>query len=291
MGAEVAAPSLAVESGRICAVAGQTQRQMRAWAAAYPGLYSAKAFDPALYSTLALATAFSGPWLDAGQQRMANRVTLWCFGLDWLVDYVATTPGEAREIADRCLAVAGGAAPQEGDELTAFLAEIRDELAAAEGYGVLAGVWRDELRRMLAAMVRECEWKAGEAATPTFEEYLRNADNLGFSFVFAAHWTATEPAPADVPATRAASWAVQRVIRLLNDLATYERDVSWGDLNALMLGVDRAEVGERVTVLAGAARDLIRPLRGEQPRVAGYLERQMEFCMGFYGVTDYWGSL
>jgi Terpene synthase family 2, C-terminal metal binding len=291
MGAEVAAPSLAVESGRICAVAGQTQRQMRGWAAAYPGLYSAKAFDPALYSTLALATAFSGPWLDAGQQRMANRVTLWCFGLDWLVDYVATTPGEARGIADRCTAVAGGAAPPEGDELTAFLAEIRDELAAAEGYGVLSGVWRDELRRMLAAMVRECEWKAGEAATPTFEEYLGNADNLGFSFVFAAHWTATEPTPADVPATRAASWAVQRVIRLLNDLATYERDVSWGDLNALMLGVDRAEVGERVTALAGAARHLIRPLRGEQPRVADYLERQMEFCMGFYGVTDYWGSL
>mgnify|MGYP006198488195 CR=1 FL=1 len=30
---------------------------------------------------------------------------------------------------------------------------------------------------------------------------------------------------------------------------------------------------------------------GEQPRVAGYLERQMEFCVGFYVVTDYWGSL
>jgi hypothetical protein len=283
----------AVESGRICAVAGQTQREMRAWAAQYPGLYSAKAFDPALYSTLALATAFSGPWLDPGQQRIANRVTLWCFGLDWLVDYVAATPDEARQIADRCLAVAGGAPAPEGDELTAFLAEIRDELAAAEGYRVLGDVWRDELRRMLAAMVRECEWKAGAAPTPTFEEYLGNADNLGFSFVFAAHWAATGPvpAPADVPPTRAASWAVQRVIRLLNDLATYHRDVSWGDLNALMLGVSRAEVGERVTALADAARDLIRPLRDGQPGVAGYLERQMEFCVGFYGVTDYWGSL
>jgi hypothetical protein len=282
-----------MESGRICAIAGQTQRQMRAWAAAYPSLYSAKAFDPALYSTLALATAFSGPWLSADQQRTANRVTLWCFGLDWLVDYVATTPGEAREIADRCLAVAGGEAPSEGDELTAFLADIRDELAAAEAHGVLGEVWRDELRRMLGAMVRECEWKAGLAAAPTFDEYLGNADNLGFSFVFAAQWLATSavPAPDEVAATRLASWAVQRVIRLLNDLATYERDVSWGDLNALMLGVDRAEVGERVTALAGAARDLIRPLRGGQPRVAGYLERQMEFCMGFYGVTDYWGSL
>lgn len=265
---------------------------MREWAAQYPTLFSAKPFDAALFSTLALATAFSGPWLDSGRQRMANRTTLWCFGLDWLMDYVAADRAEATRIAERCLAVADGAAPADGDELTVFLADIRAELAGAAAGPVLGPIWRDELRRMLAAMVREHDWKADGASPPTFEEYLDNADNLGFSFVFAAHWTFTGPPPAatDVPAVRAASWAVQRVVRLLNDLATYERDVRWGDLNALLLGPSRTDVSQRVKVLAAEARDLTGALRDSQPALAEYLERQMDFCAGFYGVTDFWGA-
>lgn len=278
------------ESGRICAVAGQSQREMAAWAAAYPKLFAAKAFDAATISTLALATAFSGPWLDAGQQRMANRVTMWCFGLDWLVDYVAATPREARAVARRCLAVAAGGPPAGGEELELALADIRAELAAAPGYAELGPVWLDELRRMLAAMVRECEWKA-DGGLPTIDEYLTNADNLGLSFVFAAHWAFTQERPGPVAAVRAASWAVQRVLRLVNDLGTYDRDLSWGDLNALMLGVDREQVRDRITALTAEARALLAPVRAGEPRLADYLERQMEFCVGFYGVTDYWGSL
>jgi hypothetical protein len=283
----------ATESGRICAVAGQTQREMRRWAEAYPALFSAKPFDAALYSTLALATAFSGPSLDSGQQRMANRATLWCFALDWQVDYVANSAVEAATVARRCLAVAGGAAPEPDDELTALLAEIRDELAAAKAYAVLGPIWRDELRRMLDAMVREHQWKGVEGARPSLEDYLANADNLGFSFVFVAHWIHTGPPPSavDIADVRLASWAVQRVIRLLNDLATYERDVQWGDLNALMLGPDRTEVGQRAVALAGEARGLIDAVRDRQPALADYMERQMEFCVGFYGVADYWGGL
>ncbi|WP_232071983.1 terpene synthase family protein [Phytohabitans flavus] len=274
-------------------MAGQTQREMRRWAEAYPGLFAAKPFDDALYSTLALAMAFSGPTLDSGQQRMANRATLWCFALDWQVDYVASSAEEAAAIARRCMAAAGGADPDPDDELTAFLAEVRDELAGADAYPVLGPVWREELRRMLDAMVREHQWKAAGVARPSFEEYLDNADNLGFSFVFVAHWihTSQPPSAVDIDDVRLASWAVQRVIRLLNDLATYDRDVKWGDLNALMLGPDRTAVGQHVRVLADEARRLIAPLRDRQPALADYLERQMEFCVGFYGVTDYWGAL
>jgi hypothetical protein len=282
----------AVASGRICALAGQSQREMLQWAEAYPALYSAKPFDPALFSTLALATAFSGPWLDATEQRMANRVTLWCFGLDWLVDYVATARTEVVGIVERCLAVAAGHPPVPGDDLTRFLADIRTELAAAEAYPALGAVWHDELRRMLDAMVLEYDWKAS-AIRPSFAEYLQNADNLGFSFVFASQWiaTASQNSDVDVPGVRAASWAVQRVIRLLNDLATYDRDVRWGDLNALLLGPTRTEVAQRVAALATEARRLADELRNGQPDLADYLVRQMEFCMGFYGVTDYWGEL
>jgi Terpene synthase family 2, C-terminal metal binding len=276
----------ALESGTICAVAGQGQRQLRRWAAAYPGLYSAEAFDPALYASVALAAAFGGPGYSADDLRMANRACLWSFGLDWLVDYAATSEEEVRDIARRCMDVVDGAAPD--DELTGFLAEIRDELVVMPSFPVLGPVWRDELHRMLEGMALEWTWKAGDR--PTFDEYLGNADNHGYSFVFAAHWLATTEQPLAIDEVREASWAVQRVMRLLNDLGTYERDLKWGDLNGLMLGVDRPGVEQRVAELAERVRELTGRLQGVDPRLAAYLERQMDFCAGFYGVTDFWGA-
>jgi hypothetical protein len=279
----------ALEAGAICAVAGKAQREMREWASVYPRLFTSEAFDPALYSTLALATAFSGPWYTAGELRMANKTCLWCFGLDWLIDYAATSQDEVRDIVGRCLAVADGGAPAEGDDLARMLADLRDELATAPSFPVLGEVWRDELRRMLDAMALEWEWKAGDR--PSFEEYLANADNLGFSFVFTAHWIATSAAPpGDAEGVRAASREVQRVIRLLNDLGTYERDLKWGDLNALMLDVGRDQVDRRITELAAGFRTLARALGEDDRRAALYMERQMDFCVGFYGITDFWGA-
>ncbi|GIH73848.1 terpene synthase family protein [Planobispora longispora] len=281
----------ATRSGMICAGAGRAQRDMREWAETYPGLFSAKPFDAALYSTLSLAMAFSGPWFTPGQLRLANKTSLWAFGLDWLVDYVATSRAEVADIARRCLETASGAPPVPGDDLTRMLADIRDELAASPAYGELGPVWRDELERMLGGMLAEWDWKS-EKVTPTFEEYLGNADNLGFSFAFAAHWihvTADGPV-ADAGRTREASWAVQRVIRLLNDLGTYERDLAWGDLNALLL-LDRAGVERRIADLAARSRELLAPLGETCPELAGYMERQMDFCAGFYQVGDYWGTL
>lgn len=145
----------ALEAGTICAVAGQAQRQMRAWAAEHPALYDAKAFDPALFSTLALAAGGGG----------------------------------------------------------------------------------------------------------------------------------------NAPAVRAASRAVQRVVRLLNDLGTYERDVQWGDMNGLLLDRSRAEVEERIGELTSEARTLLHDVAEDVPELARYMERQMDFCAGFYGVTDFWGTL
>ncbi|GLW12400.1 hypothetical protein Misp01_75280 [Microtetraspora sp. NBRC 13810] len=280
----------AAQSGVVCATAGRLQRDMRERAAAYPALFDAKPFDAALYSTVSLAMAFSGPLMPARELGTACRVTLWCFGLDWLVDYVATSREEVDDVVRRCLPVAEGGPPVPGDDLTRFLADLRDDLAGAPAFAGLREVWLDELRRMLAGMTREWEWKTA-SAKPSLDEYLANADNLGFSFVLASHWIATGEPPGDeVARVREASWAVQRVIRLLNDVASYERDLSWGDLNALML-VSREDLERRLTTLAAEARELLGPLREDQPRLADYMERQMDFCAGFYQVTDYWGTL
>jgi Terpene synthase family 2, C-terminal metal binding len=282
----------AMESGRICAVAGQSQRHMEEWSGAYPGLFSAKPFDAALHSTVSMAMAFSGPWLTAEQLKMANKACLWAFGLDWLVDYVHTSSAEVRDLARRCLAVADGAEPDDGDDLARMLRDIRDELAPAPAFRELGAVWRDELQRMLEAMVREWDWKTSRV-TPTLEEYLANADNHGFSFVFTCHWihSGGPGAAAGLDRTREASGAVQRVMRLLNDLSSYDRDVSWGDVNALLLGATHRELTQRVAVLAGEARELIGAVRDTDRGLADYLERQMDFCAGFYQVGEYWGRL
>ncbi|MFG1998837.1 hypothetical protein ACGFNU_06775 [Spirillospora sp. NPDC048911] len=305
----------AAEAGAICAVAGQSQRQMREWASAYPALYAVSPFDPALFSTLSLAAAFSGPGLTADQLRMANRVCLWCFGLDWLVDYVFTTEEQISALVQRCQSVVDGTLTSAGaarppapeptptlnddsaaalDDLELFLIDIRRELAAAPAFTDLGDVWRAEFRLMVEAMAREWRWKAdrdgGMGRGPTFDEYLANADNLGFSFVLASHWIANGGG-GDIDGVRTASRAVQRVIRLLNDLGTYDRDIRWGDLNGLLLDRTRSEVERQVIVLAEHARAAIQDIRHECPALASYMERQMDFCAGFYGSADFWGAL
>lgn len=295
---DVAARLSAVESGRVSAVAGQAQRDLQRCAASYGDLFAAKPFDPALYSTIALANAFCAPWLGAHELRIANRASLWAFGLDWQVDYLAKSAEEVRQVIRRCVSVADGTPPAEEDMLARFLADILAELAAAPAFPELEPVWRRELDRMLAAMAREWEWQAmrssgDESRLPTFDEYLENADNICFSFVFVSHWILTSGSPPIAHATDivAAGRLVQQVIRLLNDLGTYDRDITWGDLNPLMLGVSRDDVLARIAELVAASRPVLRDLHEPHPRLAAFLDRYIGFNTGFYGLTDYWGEL
>jgi len=280
------------EWGRLCAVAGHAQRDLADCAGRYRGLFAARPFDPGLFATLAFACAYGAAWLPPDRLRVATRTCLWCFGLDWLVDYKARSRAEVRGVVDACLAVADGGDPAPGDDLARFLADLRDELADRPDFAALRPIWRDELRRMLEAMAREWDWRADpHRPSPTFEEYLANADNLGFSFAFATHLclTGTAYTALDLAELRAAGRAVQRVIRLLNDLGTYERDVSWGDLNVLLLGNTRAQVSAHVAALTDRCGELIGPLRARHPELTGYLSRQLGFNQGFYRISDYWG--
>jgi hypothetical protein len=296
-GTDVTGALPAIECGRISAGAGEAQRDLQDRASAYPELFPSNPFDPALFSTVALANAFCAPWLTARELRIANRASLWAFALDWLIDYLATSRAEVDDIVGRCIAVANGAPPTDDDHLGRFLAELRADLAAAPAFELLRPIWIEELRLMLEAMAREWDWQAtragGGTALPTFEEYLDNSDNICFSFVFVSHWILNSPPPpvAGVAHVRAAGREVQRVIRLLNDLGTYQRDVNWGDLNPLMLDVTREDVERRIAVLVGQCRELLRPVRADHPRLAEFLDRYIGFNAGFYRLTDYWGTL
>jgi terpene synthase-like protein len=289
--------SAAMEQGRTCALAADCQRDLQKCVQDYPDLFPPSPFDPRLLSGVSLANAFGSPWATAEQLRIANRSSLWVFAADWLVDYVAESMMEVQHIVRGCLAVADRPAAAPDSPLARFLAEIRDELAAVPAFAESQSIWRDQLERYLSAMAREWRWKMATdegdgVARPTLDEYVDNSDNFGSSFVNVSHWILTgDPETLrHLEELREASGAVQRVLRLLNDLASHGRDIAWGDLNALLLGASRAEVNERIAATVGHFRDLIDPLRGDCPQVAVYLERQIGYSMGFYGATDYWGQ-
>jgi hypothetical protein len=285
----------ATEHGRICALAMAGQRDLLRCAHEHPELFPPRPFDPAVFSGVALATAFGAPWCDAASLRVANRAAAYVFALDWRIDTLAGGPADLDGLLDRCLAVAGGAAPGADDPLGRLLVEIRDDVLAAAPAPARAA-WREELRRMVTAMLREHGWKTaaatGTAPLPDLGDYLDNADNFGSSFVNVSHWVHLgDPGTLDRLAglTRAGR-QVQRLLRLVNDLGTYQRDVEWGDLNALLLGVDHDQVRAHVDALLARCGTLVDALRADCPTEAEYLTRQIGFSSGFYRVGDFWGA-
>lgn len=282
--------AVASEQGRICALAARGQRDLRRCVRAYPGLFPNPPVDDTMLSALALSTAFIAPWCSAEQLRVANRASLWVTAEDWQIDRVATSDEAVRAIVSACRAVVDGAAPDVDCALGQLLAEIRDEIATGAGFTEWRPLWREEAHRMLTADTREWEWRQS-AQPPSFAEYLDNADNYGASFVNVSHWIVTGDAHtrSHFPELIAASREVQRILRLSNDLASYERDIRSGDLNALLL-VDREEVSRQLRDRINVCQDHLRTLEVTCPREALYLAREAGFTTGFYHGTDYWGD-
>ncbi|MGI5145097.1 terpene synthase family protein [Plantactinospora sp. CA-294935] len=290
----------AADHGRICALAVRLERDLHLVGSSHEDLFSGRPFDSGLFSSIAMSIAFTAPEYTAEQLRLTTRTLLWVFAADWQIDYLAQAADDVRKIAADCLAVADGAPPSDGHPLARMLAEIRDELAVAPAFATLRSAWRDELQRMFAAVAREWEWKSARAAAapdalaaPTLDEYLGNSDNLACSLVNVSLWiyAGDQDCLDHLADLMVASREVQRVLRLVNDLATYRRDLQWGDLNALMLVDDPAEVTDRLAALIEGCHEIIRPLETTCPRQARYLKRQIAFTSGFYQVSDFWGSL
>ncbi|MCP9969640.1 terpene synthase family protein [Actinomadura madurae] len=284
--------------GAVLAQAVRAARDLAACAEAYPDVFAVKPIDGTLFTAVACANAFGSPELSAARLRIANRTSLWIFGLDWLVDHVATTREEIDDLNRRCLAVADGRDPAPGDGLARFLADIRDEVAASPAFAGLRDDWRGQLVRLLEAGAREVEWKASassgdRSALPSFEDYLDNADNYGSAWVNISHWIVNGDAAtlANADRLQVISREVQKILRLLNDLATLERDKAWNDLNAQLLGADAGTLAARIEEIVRHCDTLLEPLRGECPAAVDYLERQIGYSTGFYGTSDYWGSL
>ncbi|NRQ37853.1 terpene synthase [Nonomuraea sp. NN258] len=274
----------AFELGRTCAIAAECGRDLRRCAQMYGGLFPRAAFGTELYQTLTLNAAFSAPWASADRLKVFTRTSLWVLAVDWLIDHAATTREQVTRLTRECLAVADGAVPRAA--ATRFLADLRDELATVKDFDDLRWLWRDQLARMLAGMARAWVWRDTGAA-PTLARYLDNADSRGSSFVDLSHWIYSGDvwARGHLEELRAVSRHVQRYLHLLGDVASYRRDMSWGDLNVLALDVSRAEVAGAMAELTREADALIEPLRERSPRTSSYLRRQIGFSSGFHGIS------
>ncbi|MEU6709707.1 terpene synthase family protein [Streptomyces wuyuanensis] len=280
--------------GAIAALTSLGHRDLQHHIERHSTLFEDRPFDPALLSAISLCNAISTQGFPGRTREVANRTTLWAFGLDLAIDRAATTAQEVEEIVRQCRGVASGSPAASGNHLVAFLTEIQNEVAAAED---LMPSWRNELDRMLSAQLREWHWntarKSGNRSRqPSFDEYLDNADSLMLTFIALTTWMADPDLQTHqhLDGLISASRSVQRVVRLLNDLATYERELEWGDLNALMLGPTRTDIENRIITLTEEARSRLRPLIQSQLLPAVYLNRLMEFNIGYYRTTDYWGD-
>lgn len=272
----------AFAAGRACALAAECGRDLRRCAQMYGGLFPSAAFDADLYTSLTLAGAFSSPWTGADGLKVGNRAALWVLAVERLVHHTATGRDQVDALVRDCLAVADGADPRTA--VTRFLADLRDELDTVAAFGSAHRLWRDQLARMLTAMARAWAWRDSRDV-PTLAGYVDNADSHGSRFVDLSYWiyAGEEWARGHLAELLPASGQVQRYLHLLGDLASYRRDVSWGDLNVLMLGVSRAEVTGAMAELAREAAELIGELSRLSPRTAAYLRRRMRFHAGVHG--------
>ncbi|GAA3541258.1 hypothetical protein GCM10022419_021770 [Nonomuraea rosea] len=271
-------------AGRTCALAVAGGRDLARTAARYDGLFPERSFDGGLYHSLALAGAFGSPWASPAELRAVNRASLLVFAVDRLIDEEATAREQVVSLVGECLDAAAGGAP--ASPVAAFVAGLRAELAAP---AELEAAWRDQLERMLRAMAREWDWSRAERP-PAPEEHLAGADSCGALFIGVSHWIHTGQARTrgDLDRLRPAGDAVQRYLRLLNDLATRHREARFQDVNAFTLGMSPGEVNERLAELAREATALIEPLRDAYPRAAEYLAWQIHYSAGFYGLSDFW---
>ncbi|MEO3803459.1 terpene synthase family protein [Nonomuraea sp. B1E8] len=287
-------PSLPDElsSGELSARAAECARDLRHTAASHPELFDTGEFAETP-GQVADMMVYGTPRHGPDVLRSPSRLALWIFPLDAAIDRDATQRSQVRAIVEECKDVIAGDDPH--TPLARLLAHIRDDLAHAPAFGRLGPAWRTELATMLDAMEREWEWKTAArqtAAAPTLGEYLGNAANFGSTCVGVARLISTDEPEATrehLPAIIDAANATQRVMRLVNDLRTFERDRQWTDLNARMLGLDEHALLELITEERKACDLVLDRLAQSCPGVAGDLRHQMMATWGFYfNGSDFW---
>ena len=225
---------------------------------------TAAPFDPALLSSVATAIAFIAPWHTAAELRITNRAVLWVFAADWQVDYLARSvrrrPAGGEATASRWPTAR---APTGGDTWPGCWPTCATNWPPCPRSPGCVRSGATSWRRMLAAVAREWDWKnlptdptTGRAAHLDRVPGQRGQLRLLLRQRHALDPTGDEKTLAqfDRPAGRRTRRAAGAAAGQRPRHAT-KRDAEWGDLNALSLVDDPAQVHD-------AARRADRPVPG-----------------------------
>ncbi len=284
----------------------RTAQELHRWAARYPLIRRVRVWP------LALSVAAAAPFASVDALISMARWNLWAFTLDDLFDEERVPQGELMRRIERYRLLSRSEQPAPaGDSLAAALCEIRDDLARYPLFSALRAEWVDALCGTINGMAREYAWRlayrrTGEAALPSYDEYLANGRYSigGPPHVWVALITAGDPStPQHVEHLRSMEAIASTCIRLANDLQSYPKEVGEGKINALGLlsyayqreGVPaeeayrRAEGRVRSAIADGLATlDVLQAAGQTQTgRPAALIADLARFVCDFYGEHDY----
>ncbi len=132
-----------------------------------------------------------------------------------------------------------------GDSLANALCETRDDLATYHLFGPLGSAWADSLCGTIDGMTREYQWRLAyrkgvdeRATLPTYDEYVATGRYSigGPPHIWAALITSDDAStPEHLAHLRNMERLASTCIRLANDLQSYQKEITEGKINALVI--------------------------------------------------------
>jgi hypothetical protein len=295
------------EQVRIFDLSARTAQNLHRWAARYPLIRRVRVWP------LSLSVAAGAPFSSVEALISTARLSLWVFTLDDLFDEERVPQGELTKRAQRYRALAHREiSPPSGDSLATALCELRDDLATYSLFESLGREWADSLIGTIDGMMREYHWRIAymgadvSATLPSYEEYVATGRYSigGPPHIYGALITADDPStPAHMDHLRKMEEIASTCIRLSNDLQSYQKEITEGKINALVIlsrelrarGVSeedayrQAEARVQADILAGL--DQLTALRDHSVTQTGRPEAAIDniarFVCDFYTHHDY----
>jgi len=294
------------EQVRIFDLSARTSQTLHRWATRYPLIRRVRVWP------LSLSVAAGAPFTSVEALISTARLSLWVFTLDDLFDEERVPQVELMRRAQRYRSLAHREIPcPSGDSLATALCELRDDLAGYPLFSQLGKEWADALCGTIEGMTREYQWRSayrtgGSATLPTYEEYV---DIGRYSIGGPPHmWAALittddDSTPKHLEHLRAMEQIASTCIRLANDLQSYQKEVTEGKINALVIlsrslceqGVPeqdayaQAEARVRADIAAGLDRlsELRRQAVTNTGRPEAAIDNIARFVCDFYTEHDY----
>ena len=224
---------------RVFDLTARSARELHRWATGYPLIRRVRVWP------LCLSIAASMPFATIRPIVTIARMNLWGFSIDDLFDEEIVPMAELQRRVARYREVLAGARVDplgERDTLVLALQDIRDDLQTYALFGALRERWAEAVTGLLDGMVGEHVWRieqqSGITPAPTYDTYL--AHSLRSIGVAVHAWTLLialddHSALAHLEQLEQMAGSAALVIRMANDLQSYEREMTEGKINSITI--------------------------------------------------------